>query len=226
MAPCEWVIDILQEWVLKWITPYKVSGNITPNATCTYFNAGTHNNKPYYRRNNDWLLWWAVPQERWVISVALNVFVPGAWVAPFDEIEADYAPIGDAAGIATVTRGTKLLCTSYVDRGDPVNYDFFTVNFTRDGAWHELDLSAIVPAGPSAVLIRFYALPAIILAVIQLRERGDVNTRAIAALRATVVAVWQDGQLIVRLDNTRIIEYQIPAGVWFVVNAVVNGWWL
>lgn len=118
------------------------------------------------------------------------------------------------------------LTNSYVDRGDPGPFDFFQANFTIDSAWHELDLSAIIPAGPSATLMRFFVRPPVINMTIELRERGDANVAAIAVLRTTVGMVWHDALLIVGLDSTRIIEYKITAGVWAGLFAAVNGWWL
>lgn len=118
------------------------------------------------------------------------------------------------------------LTNSYQDRGDPNAWDFVKGNFTIDSAWHELNLSSIIPSGPSATLIRFFVLPPVINMTIELRERGDTNGIAVSVLRTTAGMVWHDTQLIVGLDSTRIIEYKITAGVWAFIFAVVNGWWL
>ena len=37
------------------------------------------------------------------------------------------------------------LTKGYVKRDDPVNADFAMGDFTKDGTWHDLDLSSIVP---------------------------------------------------------------------------------
>lgn len=160
MAPCEWVIDIIKEWV-------EGKGYAT---------------------------------QAWVTA---KNYATEAWVT--------------AKGYLT---------HSYQDRGDPPGWDFFQASFTIDSAWHELDLSSIIPAGPSAALIRFIANPPVINMTIELRERGDVNVAALSVLRTTVGQVWHDTQLIVGLDSTRIIQYRITAGVWSGLFAVVNGWWL
>jgi len=41
----------------------------------------------------------------------------------------------------------------FVDRGDPASVDFVYTDLTRDGAWHELDISAFIPAIARGVLI-------------------------------------------------------------------------
>ena len=39
-----------------------------------------------------------------------------------------------------------------VNRGDPDAYDFTLGDFIRDSAWHDLDLSAIIPVGTRAII--------------------------------------------------------------------------
>lgn len=222
----EAIIDQMKEWVLEWITPYKVSGDINPDVTCTYFKGGTYNGMPYYKHSNGpYFIWWN-GTDSWIISGPPVGEGATLWTKASQPVFGDYTPFGSSTGTATVAEGRKLLCTSYVDRGDPASSDFVISDFTRDSAWHELDLSSITPAGPSAALIRFLVLPPAINMTIELRERGSANAVAMAVLRTTVGMVWHDAPLIVGLDSTRIIEYKITAGAWSFIFATVNGWWL
>jgi hypothetical protein len=113
----------------------------------------------------------------------------------------------------------------FKDRGDPAAYDKVLAGFTRDSAWHDWDLSAIVPAGAKAVLMRLYGASSSGVGQVWLRENGNTNTMNIAMLvvRTTGAAYQED--VIVSIDTNRVIEYLANNITWTALNALVAGWW-
>jgi hypothetical protein len=113
----------------------------------------------------------------------------------------------------------------FVDRGDPATVDWDESTLTIDGAWHDLDLSSIVPVGAVAVVLHVTAYNDTSFLWLAFRKKG--NTRA-----------WNSGSiygfsdipsacdLVVSLDSNRMIQYMgsNPSGAnWCPV--VVGGWW-
>lgn len=87
---------------------YHVSGVLTPDATGNFFEAGTHDGEPYYRRDdNAWFLWWSDFDHEWVISNLLGVYGVDYWNRFDVEIAGDYNPSAHAVGIATVASGPE-----------------------------------------------------------------------------------------------------------------------
>lgn len=114
----------------------------------------------------------------------------------------------------------------FVDRGDPAAYDYTLTNFTQDNAYHDLDLSAIIPAGAIAVLIIIEYYLSTLGYLINFRKNGNANERNIAQIRPTVQDVWSSQQIIVSLDANRIIEYKITGDAFGGLNATISGWWI
>lgn len=87
-----------------------VSGTLTPDSTGDYFEAGTHNGKPYYKRDDDaWFIWWrpwGLPlRSVWLISIGLDDTTGPFWgntVDPPDPPSGNYDPYNGAVGTATV----------------------------------------------------------------------------------------------------------------------------
>lgn len=117
----------------------------------------------------------------------------------------------------------KGLC--FVDRGDPATRDFTTANFTADDLWHDLDLSAIVPALAKAVLIYTSTRDNIAGQRIIFRKNGNTNSQAIAVNREKVANLYNEEDQIVACDANRIIEYRASNVVWTTLYLTVKGWW-
>ncbi len=225
----EWVIAqayATEAWVLEWITPYHITGVLTPDATCTFFKAGTFNGKPYYKHTNgDWYIWWyGEPINEWWISVALGNADDG-WSRHDPNIEGDYLP-WHYSGTATVAVGRKLLCTSFIDRGDPAAWDWTVINFTRDFNWHDLDLSGIVPAGAKSVLFLGELKDDLVGKVFYLRKKGNVNTRNKCVVITQVSGIGNTHDLVCPCDSNRKVQYASNAVDNTVLNLIVKGWWL
>jgi len=111
----------------------------------------------------------------------------------------------------------------FYDRGDPASYD--KTDFTTDGAWHDWDLSAIVPAGAKAVLLFVQIKDDAVGSYLGFRENGNSNAYNVSTIRTQVANIFADGDLICACDSSRIIEY-IGSNLAFVTTqAVVKGWW-
>lgn len=232
----EWLIDIIKEWVedklyateawvTEWFTPYSVTGPLNPNATCLYFKAGTHDGKPYYRRSDgEWFLWWDSPQS-WVISSVVGSLVPISWFRVDPNIEGSYLEGVAGTGVPTVSLGYRSLCTSFVDRGDPAAYDWDLTDLTIDGAWHDLDLSGIVPAGAKSVLLSLYVKATAINKSLTLRKNGNVNTVNSAGIIPPVANVFYRNDSTVACDTDRKIEYAGSAGFFNAIYISVRNWW-
>jgi len=113
----------------------------------------------------------------------------------------------------------------FVDRGDPTGYDFIASDHTVCGVWTDMDLSAIVPAGALAVLIKFGGYRADIVTNFQLRKKGNSNEYNVSTINMQVENVWVYADLIVPLPPSRIIQYK-QYQVWNESNLTVKGWWI
>lgn len=116
--------------------------------------------------------------------------------------------------------------TSFVDRGDPAAWDFIVGNFTRDAAWHDLDLSGIVPAGAKAVAVFGKITTDAVGSVFRLRKNGNANAFNLTELRTTVANVSASYDIITIPDANRVIEYYASVANWFDISLVVKGWWV
>jgi len=82
---------------------YEVTGELTPDVTGTYEDAGEYNGRRYYQRTpNGWLLWWN-GVTTYFISTALGVQGVSFWNRVTEQPPGQYFPQGDAIGEATVT---------------------------------------------------------------------------------------------------------------------------
>ena len=133
---------------------------------------------------------------------------------------ADEINIAGLSGLAADTQH------SFVDRGDPANWDWTTLNFTRDGNWYDLDLSAIVPTGAVAVLLRAFIKSLTVSCYIAFRKNGNANTINIDALYTQVSNIANRTTIIVACDSSQKIEYAGSSGTGEILTVAVAGWWL
>lgn len=114
----------------------------------------------------------------------------------------------------------------FIDRGDPDRLDLTIFPPTMDDAWHDWDLSALVPTAASAVLIRCVGLPFLIGSGFTLRTNGNVNMTNVTFLYSQIAGIAVADSAIVALKADRTIEYMAPAGSYQLVGLAVGGWWL
>lgn len=118
------------------------------------------------------------------------------------------------------------LTTSYVFRGTINAHDFGTVSFTQDGAWHNLDLSSIVPEGASAVNLHGSGKSANISTILLLIKKGSGSSRAYCQLRCQVANHQNCFRRTFALGSDRKLEYKISDPPFSLLNISVVGWWL
>lgn len=116
--------------------------------------------------------------------------------------------------------------TRYVDRGDPVDYDFNLADFTTDAIWRDLDLSAIVPAGAKSIVIQYEVNDDVSNSKFRFRKNGINNAYNYVGGRTQVGGITTGGQVNVACAENRSIEYYFDnlayTGIWL----VVNGWYV
>jgi len=112
----------------------------------------------------------------------------------------------------------------FVSRGDVSDWDFETGDFTTDFAYHDLDLSGIVPEGASAVLLTANIYTPTQGSIFGVRENGLTTGNTLMRLYASVsnssfAACWT-----VPLDSARFIEYIASNVSWTFIRMTVVGW--
>lgn len=117
------------------------------------------------------------------------------------------------------------LTTSFIDRGDPVIWDYGTGDFTPDDAWHELDLSSLVPEGAKEVSLRVVIEHSAVDKVLYFRKHGNVASNNIGGARTQVSMVIFEADTNVALDENRKIDYHLNSPAWIIVHLTVKGWW-
>lgn len=120
-----------------------------------------------------------------------------------------------------------LAAKGFIDRGDPVNPDWTVGTFTADGAWHNLDCSAIVPEGARAIVFGIYIADNVTEAWFSMRKDGNSNTANANIIRVNVAGatLGNDGTFIVPCSTARVVEYRATNGATFLSLSVwVIGW--
>lgn len=113
----------------------------------------------------------------------------------------------------------------FVDRGDPAVSDWDQDDLTMNNAWHDLDLSAIVPAGAIAVLLLVAFLDDTLNSYLEFRKKGNSNAMNVGVVTATVINVSHQEDILVACDSNRVIEYHATEDL-LSVYITVRGWWL
>ena len=114
----------------------------------------------------------------------------------------------------------------YRYRGDPAAVDFISATLTKDGVYHDLDLSGIVDENAKAVnlVIYFNCLNTGIASLY--KAKGQVNPANTSQLITQIASVPFAADIQVAIDSTGKIEYNIGAATWIFYSITVKGWWL
>lgn len=118
------------------------------------------------------------------------------------------------------------LTTSYVDAGDRTMWDYKTVNFTRDGAWHDLSLVARVPEGAKAVHLMLEIKSSAVQKAVRFRKKGNIHIWNKCYYVTQIVDFAVSGDCIVTPDANRVIEYWASDETITMMQMIVRGWWL
>ena len=112
----------------------------------------------------------------------------------------------------------------FEDRGDPAAYDFQIGDLTTDGNWHDLDLSAFVPSGTKAVLLRINLQDDAASSRFRIRKNGNTLAYNSNDFYTQVANVFFGAVAFVPCDQNRIIEYNADNLTWTAINIVILGW--
>ena len=110
------------------------------------------------------------------------------------------------------------------DRGDPSAIDFTKADFITDGSWHDLDLSAIVPAGAKFVSVHVHVNATSAGATMRLRKNGNVNEANNYTVATPAADLRNDGYFWVPCDENQVIEYRADNVTWNTLEVHVMGW--
>lgn len=113
----------------------------------------------------------------------------------------------------------------FIDRGDPATSDWNQATLTLDGAWHELDISAIVPTNASAILFRGLMRDGAIAKRLGFRKAGHVNAFNTSIMYTQVADVFIQQDCIIAVTTNQKIEYIADAGI-DLIFLTIAGWWL
>lgn len=117
--------------------------------------------------------------------------------------------------------------STYVDRGDPAAVDFAVGDLTTNGAWHDLDLSSIVPAGAKSVILYVAMRDTAADVIVIFRKNGNSNSINVGGVaNEDSHATSQRGDIIVALDSNRVIEYFTTNTSIDTLNITVKGWFI
>jgi len=123
------------------------------------------------------------------------------------------------------TIAQNYLTQGFVSRGDPANADFELGNFTTDNAFHDLDLSAIVPADAKAASICTVARDTTDIGSIKI-QRSDYNSIRTMGGQAIIKANRIEYEMFtISMNTDRKIKYSISASGWNFLTLTVAGWW-
>ena len=112
----------------------------------------------------------------------------------------------------------------YKNRGDNADYDFTAGAFTRDGNWHELDLSSIVGAKAQLVHLRLMGKYNAADVELKFRTNGNINETNIAMLRILVADIYNAVDIELYTDVDGKVEYKGTAGAFSEIYLSVRGW--
>jgi len=113
---------------------------------------------------------------------------------------------------------------NFVDRGDNAAWDFTVLDFIYDNAWHDLDLSSIVPAGATWVLLKTNLESLSAEKKFDMRMKGNTNVYNTVAIWTPFANVRIGGAFLVPCNANRIVEYRADFPIWTILNINVNGW--
>lgn len=119
--------------------------------------------------------------------------------------------------------GASVIRIELIDRGDLAAFDVTEATMTLNNAWQNLDLSAIVPADASWVLLRVQISDPNVGDNLYFRKDGNANAIATPGIVAQVADIINEAEILVPCSAARIIEYKGNAAIT-IVNIAVLGW--
>ena len=114
----------------------------------------------------------------------------------------------------------------FVDRGDSVGVDFSVGDLTIDDAWHDLDLSGVIPVNAKAVILRVECNAPAVGERAKFRTKGHSREDNVSIIRTQVAGIGISYDLFIVPDINGVIEYRISTIAYTVFEIVVGGWFV
>jgi len=114
----------------------------------------------------------------------------------------------------------------YVDRGDVLNADKIETDLALDGAWHDLDLSAIVPSNAKLILVRLYTKSDSASLSLRFRKKGYSTEYNFSKTYCRAANTGGHYDTHITCNASGIVEYKGDSGNWTSVEFTVGGWWI
>lgn len=113
----------------------------------------------------------------------------------------------------------------YVHRGNPVAYDYDETTLTQNGAWHTLNLSAIVPANAKLVHLRLGASASASGRYFRVAKTGFVGVYATVNVATQVANIINETDAIVDCVGQQV-DYWTTGAAFVALRFCVIGWFL
>jgi hypothetical protein len=113
---------------------------------------------------------------------------------------------------------------SYVNRGDPTIVDKSLGNLINDGAWHDLDLSAICGAGKRLLVLQANVAGGVGSGIVQFKQKGITHNINVVAI-LTKAGYNEIKDVLVQTNASGVIQYYISSGATIgACDLCVRGW--
>lgn len=111
-----------------------------------------------------------------------------------------------------------------VNRGDPSSPDFETGDLIKDGAWHILNLTGIVPIDTAFVYLRCKIRHSSVNQRVRFRSAGNLNAVNVSEFWAREPTTMFAFDAVVPTRGKTVIEYNAGNVLWDPLDIVVKGW--
>lgn len=115
---------------------------------------------------------------------------------------------------------------SFTGRGDIDNYDLTQATMTMDGAFHDWDISGIVPAGTTMVLVGARIADTTVGRFVYVQYKGFLEGVNTSLLVNAVTNKTAYNEFIVPVDPDVLkLEYMTYPAAIDVISFYIKGWW-
>ncbi|KKL94701.1 hypothetical protein LCGC14_1862020 [marine sediment metagenome] len=111
-----------------------------------------------------------------------------------------------------------------VNRGNVTDPDWQSVDLTKDDAYHDLDLSGIVPVGTTFVQIIIQFLGFDTTLYLSLKEKDYISAELGHHLSQRVAGTPYMAEVWLGVNADRVIEYKSKNALWLDLQITVAAW--
>ena len=115
---------------------------------------------------------------------------------------------------------------TFIDRGEVADFDFRVGDFTKDGAFHTLDLSGIVPVGVTQLELAIAVHPDFGGGQLYVGNKDYTNYPNLlrTCSGTSGYCYWAYGR--VSCNAFRELQYMVAAGAYTSIELLVRGWYI